>query len=57
MQGLGTCILGWLDDARIRDICGLDQPVRLLVTVGYPKEGDPLRKKVRKEISELSREM
>ena len=56
-QGLGTCILGWLDDAKIRQICGLDQPVRLLVTVGYPKEGDPLRKKVRKELAELSREM
>ena len=56
-QGLGTCILGWLDDAKIRAICGLDLPVRLLVTVGYPKEGDPLRPKVRKDISELSREL
>ena len=53
-QGLGTCILGWLDDAKIRAICGLDQPVRLLITVGYAKEGDPQRQKVRKEISELS---
>ena len=56
-QGLGTCILGWLDDAKIRAICGLDQPVRLLVTVGYPKEGDPLRKKVRKDLSELAKEL
>ena len=56
-QGLGTCILGWLDDAKIRSICDLDMPVRLLVTVGYPKEGDPLRKKVRKEITELSKEL
>ena len=56
-QGLGTCILGWLDDEKIRTICGLDGTVRLLVTVGYPKEGDPLRKKVRKEISELSKEL
>ena len=56
-QGLGTCILGWLDDAKIRQICDLDQPVRLLVTVGYPKEGDPLRKKVRKDLSELSKDM
>ncbi len=56
-QGLGTCILGWLDDAKIRQICDLDMPVRLLVTVGYPKEGDPLRKKVRKDLSELSKDM
>ena len=37
-QGLGTCILGWLDDKKIRDICGLDHPVRLVVTVGYPAD-------------------
>lgn len=52
-QGLGTCILGWLDDEKIRNICDLDQPVRLVVTVGYAKEGDALRKKVRKDISDL----
>ena len=33
-QGLSTCILGWLDDKRIREICGLDQPVRLVITLG-----------------------
>ena len=52
-QGLSTCILGWLDDKRIREICGLDQPVRLVITLGYAKEGDPLRPKKRKELSEL----
>ena len=52
-QGLGTCILGWLDDEKLRGICGLSQPVRLVITLGYPKEGDPLRAKKRKEISRL----
>ena len=52
-QGLSTCILGWLDDGKIREICGLSQPVRLVITLGYAKEGDPLRKKKRKEITEL----
>ena len=50
-QGLGSCILGWLDDPKIRSICGLDKPVRLVVTLGYP--ADTLRTKKRKEISEL----
>ena len=50
-QGLGTCILGWLDDQKIRDICGLEYPVRLVITLGYPK--DTLRPKKRKELSEL----
>lgn len=30
-QGLGSCILGWLDDAKIRTICGLKHPVRLVI--------------------------
>ena len=53
VQGLGTCILGWFDDAKIREICGLDKPVRLVITVGYAKEGDKLRDKKRKSYEEL----
>ena len=52
-QGLSTCILGWLDDSKIRSLCGLEYPVRLVITLGYAKEGDPLRKKVRKNLTEL----
>ena len=52
-QGLGTCILGWLDDERIREICGLDAPVRLVITLGYAKEDDKLRPKKRKNTEEL----
>ena len=53
-QGLGSCILGWLDDEKIRKICDLTQPVRLVITLGYAKEGDPLRPKKRKALSELA---
>ena len=52
-QGLGTCILGWFDDEKIRSICGLDQPVRLVVTLGYPGENDKLREKKRRDLEEL----
>lgn len=52
-QGLGTCILGWFDDAKLREICHLDAPVRLVITVGYAKEGDKLRQKKRKDLSEI----
>ena len=52
-QGLSTCILGWLDDGKIREICDLEHPVRLVITLGYAKEGDPLRKKVRKDMEAL----
>ena len=52
-QGLSTCILGWLDDSKIRSICDLEHPVRLVITLGYAKEGDALRKKVRKDMDTL----
>ena len=52
-QGLGSCILGWLDDGKIRSILNLDQPVRLVITLGYAKDGDKLRTKKRKDLSEL----
>ena len=52
-QGLGTCILGWLDDSEIREICGVDGAVRIVITVGYAKEGDKLRSKKRKDIDAL----
>ena len=52
-QGLGTCILGWLDDDKIREVCGVDAPVRLVVTLGYPSKDDKLREKKRKDIDEL----
>lgn len=52
-QGIGSCILGWLDDEKIRSICSLDEPVRLVITLGYPKDDDKLRPKKRKDIAEL----
>lgn len=52
-QGLGTCMLGWLDDAKIREICGIEAQVRLVITLGYPREDDKLRKKKRKDLDEL----
>lgn len=52
-QGLGSCILGWFDDAKIREICAIDGTARLVITIGYPKEGDKLRQKKRKDMGEL----
>lgn len=50
-QGLGTCILGWFDDDKIRAVCGLDHPVRLVITLGYP--ADTQRVKKRKDLDTL----
>ena len=51
-QGLSTCILGWLDDDKIRKICGISHPVRLVITLGYASD-ETLRPKKRKDLQEL----
>ena len=52
-QGLGSCILGWFEDDKIRRICGLQSPVRLVITLGYAAGDDKLRVKKRKELGDL----
>ena len=54
-QGLSTCILGWLDDEKIRAAVGTDHPTRLVITLGYAKEDEKMRPKKRKELGELVR--
>ncbi len=46
--GLSTCILGWLDDEKLRAICGLEKPVRLVITLGYAQD-ETVRPKKRKD--------
>ena len=52
-QGIGSCILGWLDSKAISEICDLDGAAKLVITLGYANEGDKLRKKVRKDLDTL----
>ena len=52
-QGLGTCILGWLNDDEIRKICDLDGAVRLVITLGYASADDKQRIKKRKDMQKL----
>ena len=51
-QGLSTCILGWFDDDKIRKICDLSHPVRLVITLGYAKD-EIIRDKKRKDTADL----
>jgi len=55
-QGLSTCILGWLSDEKIRQICDLKHPVRLVITLGYAAD-ETIRPKKRKDISQLVKVM
>jgi len=56
-QGLGTCILGWFDDEKVREICHVKHPVRLIITLGYPGENDKLRTKKRRDLKDLVSEV
>jgi len=48
--GLGTCMLGWFDETAIKQLLHIPEQKRigLVITLGYAKEGTPLRKKNRK---------
>lgn len=50
-QGLGSCIIGWLDSDKICEICGIKGKVRLVITLGYPL--DKLTAKKRKSFDEM----
>ena len=51
--GLGTCIMGWFDEKKIKKILGVGNRRRpLLISVGYPDA--PTREKVRKPLDVMS---
>ena len=54
-QGLSSCIIGWLKEEKIREICSIDGTVRLVISLGYAADDDKLREKKRKAINELSK--
>lgn len=51
-QGLGTCILGWFNNDKIKEICSLKNDVRLVVALGYPTN-PAIRDKKRIDIEKL----
>lgn len=55
-QGLGSCLLGWFDEGKVKKLLGIPQGqrVRLLVAVGHPE--DPrVHPKQRKGFDEICR--
>jgi nitroreductase len=51
---LGTCIIGWFDEPRVKKLLHIDRTkrVQLLIALGYSEAHN--RKKVRKPIDEMS---
>ncbi len=48
--GLGTCIIGWFNAKKIKELLKIPESrkIGLLITLGYPPEGYKQRKKIRK---------
>lgn len=53
-RGLATCILGWFDEKKLKALVGTTAHIRLVITLGYAKEGDPLRTKTRKPLEQIA---
>lgn len=52
--GLGSCILGWRNENKLRPVLGLEETARIpvVIALGYPTEGYEIRPKKRKPIEE-----
>ena len=52
-QGLGSCIMGWFNEEKVRKVLNIPSNKRVLldIVIGYSKQAD--RKKVRKDINEI----
>lgn len=54
--GLGTCMLGWFDQVKLKKLLKIpsDKSIGLLISVGYAAEGYTQRTKIRKPTSEIA---
>lgn len=52
-EGLDTCVMGWLDNKKIRDLLRIprEKTVQLVISLGY--SDDPMRPKTRKKMDKI----
>lgn len=53
-EGLGTCMLGWFKEQKVKDLLQIPAAKRigLIITLGYPA-GDEIRPKIRKDLEAI----
>jgi nitroreductase len=53
-EGLGTCIMGWFDEGKVKMLLGIPKKKRidLLIAVGYPAK-EQIRSKIRKKTTDI----
>ncbi len=54
--GLGTCMIGWFDEKKLKKALNIpkDKTIGLVISMGYPIEGYKLRTKVRKNAEDMT---
>ena len=52
---LGTCIMGWFNEKKIKQLLNIPKKKRigLVISLGYPPEDYKLREKIRKPVDEM----
>ena len=48
-EGVGSCILGWFDEKKIKQLTGIPEKKRLMLIIALGYAAKPKRKKVRKD--------
>jgi nitroreductase len=56
-MGLGTCWLGWFDEKAVKKVLGLPKSTKVdvMISLGYPDEDLPAKKRIRKSLDEMRR--
>jgi nitroreductase len=54
-EGLGTCIIGWFNEKKVKKLLGIPSAKRaeLIITLGYPAT-EQIREKKRKSLDEIT---
>lgn len=50
--GLGTCIIGMVEEDKVREYFGIEEKIRLVIATGYSADSEP-RNKVRKALEDV----
>ncbi len=55
-QGLSTCVMGWINEGKLKELLEIPQPkrIRLVIGVGYAAS-DVVREKKRKSLEEITK--
>lgn len=52
-EGIGSCILGWFNEDKIKELAGIPQKRRLMLLISLGYAAKPKRNKVRKEFRKV----